>query len=399
MPKLASREVCTGCRSCYNACQHSALEMKENGEGFFFPEVNTEVCVECGLCTKSCPELIERRFLSKEPPKAYALINERDLEVSSSGGAFSAIARYIFEKGGVVFGATMGKDGFCCHRYAETLEDIAPMRGSKYVQSNIGESYKMIKQFLADDRLVLFTGTPCQVAGLRAYLRKPYDKLVTVDIVCHGVPSNKVFKAYIQKLQQNRPIFARIEGFEFRQLNGWGKSPSIKLGSKFYPLYGVDNLYMEAFDKCALLRSSCYRCRYAKIPRQGDLTIGDFWGIGRHGRVFTHKTNNGVSLVFTNNQKGQSILSNIGGCIIEERTFEEAIAENPNIYRASLSYKRRDDLILAFLDETKSMDEIEQDFHLVDHSLKGKIKILAIRMGLFDFFKCFYNYCRSHQVL
>lgn len=395
MPQLANRTVCMGCGSCYNACVHGALEMKEDCEGFLFPDVNAGLCVECGLCSKSCPELLDVNNSDEKPPKIFALINQQDARVSSSGGAFSAIARYVLGRGGAVFGAMMNEDGSCLHQYTETVEGLAPMRGSKYIQSNIGQAYKDTKKFLKDDRWVLFTGTPCQVAGLRAYLRKPYEKLVAVDIVCHGVPSNKVFKAYLQKLKNNRPCFAGIEEFEFRQLDGWGKSPSVKLSGKFRLLYGVDNLYMEAFDKCAIFRRSCYQCHYAKIPRQGDLTIADFWGIGRHGASFEHRIHKGVSLVLANNNKGKSVLSNIVGCVVEERTYEEAAVENPNIYRASQRYENRDKLIAAFLDNSISLEEIEQEFHLVDHSIKGKIKRLANRIGLFDAFKLVYDYYRT----
>ena len=395
MPQLANRTVCTGCGSCYNTCQHGALEMREDNEGFFFPEVKIDLCVECGLCSRSCPELQELKTPNETPPKTFALINSQDAMVSSSGGAFSSISRYVLGLGGVVFGATLNQDGTCCHQYTDTVYGLAPMRGSKYIQSNIGQAYKEIKKFLEDGRWVLFTGTPCQVAGLKSYLKKPQVKLIAVDLVCHGVPSNKIFNAYIQKLSNKRPSFAEIEGYEFRKLNGWGILPSVKLSGKFRPLYGVDNLYMEAFVKCAIFRQSCYQCRYARIPRQGDLTIADFWGIGKHGVAFRQETSKGVSLVLINNDKGKDILSSIAGSIIEERTYEEAMIENPNLYSASHYYENRNKLIASFLDKSKTLDEIEQEFHLVDNSIKGKVKRLAIKIGVFNVLKFVYNLLKA----
>lgn len=370
--------------------------MEEDNEGFFFPLVDAASCVECGLCSQSCPELILDNIQKNEKePLTYALINNQDKRQSSSGGAFSAFSRHIIAKGGVVYGAVLDKDGNCCHHKAETLEELTPMRGSKYLQSSVGFSYREIKNLLQHGRWVLFSGTPCQVAGLKTYVRKPYERLLTIDIACHGVPSNRLFLSYIAKLRKSQPAFVEISDFKFRQFDGWSKSSYIKIGGNSFPLNGTDNLYMEAFNQCAIFRKSCYQCKYARIPRQGDITIADFWGIGRHGHSFRHDTQKGVSLVLVNTDRGQIAMDSLNGCVVERRSYGEAIIENPNIYNASHVNNNRDEIVRTFLDDNKSLQDIEAEFHLVDKSLKGTIKRWALKFGLFDAVKNIYDKYRS----
>lgn len=389
MPVLADFESCTGCTACYNACAHDAIRMQADAEGFVFPNVNRDRCVECGLCTDRCPVLHPLRTGNADTPPVYALWSEKDRTASSSGGAFSAFARKVLAEKGMVWGAAFDGMLKCRHFRACNLNDLSALRGSKYVQSELGGSFSKIKKELQQGIRVLFCGTPCQVAGLYSYLHKDYENLLTLDLVCHGVPSDAVFQAYLSKLSKKKRI--DIEGLEFRSLSGWGIATTVKLGNKSRLLYGYDNLYMQAFDKSALFRRSCYSCRYARLPRVGDCTIGDFWGIGRHGTPFRHDVSRGVSLVMANNAKGEKALSGLAGVFIERRTLEEALAENHNIIHPSVKHPQRDKIIRSFLDTSKSLGEIASVYGLVDKSVKGAVKDLMCRLNMYNVAKSVYN--------
>ena len=395
MVNLASVDKCTGCRACVNSCVHGALTMTEDKDGFLMPVVNNDKCVECHLCEKVCPIVSQSENKNMERPKAYAMWSLQDRTKSSSGGAFSAYARMILKNGGVVFGAAFDRDMRLRHIGVETIEDLDDLRGSKYVQSDVNACFSNIKSLLKDGRSVLFCGTPCQVAGLKSFLRKDYDKLLTLDLVCHGVPSVAVFKAYLKKLSTRFAGKGKIDGFEFRRRNSWGKAPTVSLSGKLTKIFGGDNAYMGAFDKSAIFRNSCYGCPFAKLPRVGDCTIADFWGIGRHGAPFRHDVQKGVSLVMVNNNKGHSFTDKLEDVFIEERDLNEALIENHNITHPSVAHPKRNDIIAAFLDEDIDLDVICKRYHLTDKSIKGVIKELADRLNVFDGVNFIYNKIRS----
>ena len=342
MPNLAEQNSCTGCGACANSCKHDAILMKEDTEGFLSPTINVSKCVECKLCEKACPSLVGVSF-GADKPATFAMWSYKDRRVSSSGGAFSAFARYILKKGGIVFGAAYDTYGLR-HIETDTIEGLDGMRGSKYIQSTIGDVYKRVKVYLKSDRWVLFTGTPCQIAGLKAYLKKDYDTLLTLDLACHGVPSSKIFESYLRKLEK-RLGFAEnalcLENYEFRRRDGWGFAPSVSTASSCQNLFGVDALYMEAFNACALFRESCYQCDYARLPRVGDCTIADFWGIGRYGVRFQHSTRKGVSLVLANTDKGRAVINELEDVFVEKRSLAEALIENRRRFRGSIREEMR----------------------------------------------------------
>lgn len=395
MVNLASVDKCTGCRACVNSCVHGALTMTEDKEGFLMPVVNNDKCVECHLCEKICPIVSPYENKNMERPKAYAMWSLQDRTKSSSGGAFSAYARMILKNGGVVFGAAFDRDMRLRHIGVETIEELDDLRGSKYVQSDVNACFGNIKSLLKDGKSVLFCGTPCQVAGLKSFLRKDYDNLLTLDLVCHGVPSVAVFKAYLKKLSTRFAGKGKIDGFEFRRRNNWGFSPTVSLSGKLTKIYDGDNAYMNAFDKSAIFRNSCYSCPFAKLPRVGDCTIADFWGIGRHGAPFRHDVQKGVSLVMVNNNKGHSFTDKLEDVFIEERDLDEALIENHNITHPSVAHPKKNDIIAAFLDEDIDLDVICKRYHLTDRSIKGVIKELADRLHVFDGVKFIYNKIRT----
>lgn len=393
MIELASHDLCTGCTSCANTCPHHAITMQADGEGFLYPTIDKNLCVECGLCMKRCPILFPARQKNESNPKAFALWSYPDRTISSSGGAFSAFARNVMKKRGKVWGAAFVGKLKCKHVEVDSLDGLVALRGSKYVQSELDSVFSRIKGELQHGIQVLFCGTPCQVAGLQAYLHKEYENLLTLDLACHGVPSDAVFKAYIKKLSAKKRT--NIDNFGFRRLNGWGFAPAVEITSKWCPIYGIDNLYMRAFDCSALFRLSCYSCPYARIPRIGDCTIADFWGIGRHGKPFKQNVLKGVSLVLVNNKKGEDAISQLEDVFMEQRTLEESLVENHNITSPSVPHPQRNQIIQVFLNPNKSLNEIAEEFDLIDNSLKGKVKELASKWHVFDVVKSVYNKYKS----
>lgn len=397
MPKLADYKDCTGCGACASVCNHQAIIMQEGCDSFIYPVIDSSKCIDCKLCEKRCPVITPLLASNDSEPKAYAVWNNLDRRKSSSGGAFSSFARHTIAEGGIVFGAAFDNNLICHHIGVDTIAGLDALRGSKYVQSNIGDSYVKVKHALTDDRAVLFTGTPCQVAGLYAYLHKDYPNLITLDLACHGVPSNSIFQSYLSKISTRFAGKGQIDGFEFRRRDGWGFSPSISVSGKLLPIYDVDSLYMNAFDACAIFRECCYHCQYAKSQRVGDCTLADFWGIGRYGIPFRHDVLKGVSLVLVNNQKGEKILKNLENSMVEERTLKEALIENHNLRQSSVMPKNRAKIIEAFLDKTLSLEEIDDTYHLVDYSLKAKVKKYASKYHLFEPVKRIYNFYKAHH--
>ena len=233
MIKLVDKYHCTGCASCAQSCGHDAISMQTDNEGFLQPIIDTTKCVECGLCQKHCPELKPIERLAYEQQKYYALIYDQDRKISSSGGAFSVFAKWIISQGGIVYGATINEKFEVKHIGVESAEELSKLRGSKYVQSIIGDTYNEIRNHLRSNRKVLFVGTGCQVGGLYAFLNgKLYEgMLYTLDLVCHGTPSYGAFKSYLSKLEKiDSPNgeLGNIKGFRFRKLDSWSIVPAVK---------------------------------------------------------------------------------------------------------------------------------------------------------------------------
>lgn len=397
MPILAKQDRCTGCAACMNACPQKAISMLPDSEGFLQPTINQETCVECGLCEKTCPIVTSPANTNLNAPMTYALWHYEDRTKSSSGGAFSALARKVIAEGGVVYGAAWSPFPIVRHIEVSTIDDLEKLRGSKYLQSEIGNCYQLVKKQLVAGRRVLFSGTPCQVAGLKTFLRKEYSNLLLVDIACHGTPSNKVFATYLNKLEHKigKVGGQGISAFEFRRREGWGFAPSYTTQEgKRNHIRGIDNLYMRAFDKAALFRKSCYQCPFACVPRIGDCTIADFWGIGCYGEKFDQDVMKGVSLVLVNNDHGAKAIQDIEGCFIQERHLDEALHKNHNIIAPSTLHPQRDAIIAAFLDTDKTLKDIDTRFHIVPHTLKDSISEWALQYGVYDFIKRIYNKIR-----
>lgn len=309
MIQLSKKEDCCGCSACAQRCPVQCIAMKPDNEGFLYPQVDETKCIGCGLCDKVCHEL--HPFEGCLPQDVYAAINKND-EIrmeSSSGGIFSLLAEKTIGEGGVVFGARFDEKWQVVIGFAETMDDVRPFYGSKYVQARIDTAYRDAEDFLKAGRKVLFSGCPCQVAGLHHYLRKPYDNLVTVDFVCHGVPSPKVWSMYLDEVVN---ATRRIDGIKFRdKRNGWKRFNFVLTASKgeatssMYSFHG-ENHYMRAFLSDLILRPSCYDCKAKEGRSHSDITIADYWGIEyEHPEMDDDK---GTGLVLVNTEKGSAIL-------------------------------------------------------------------------------------------
>lgn len=341
MIEIKEKDKCSGCHACYSICPKQAITMVEDEKGFKYPVINKELCVNCNLCEKVCPIILNKE--NKNKVEAYMAINLNDKtrKESSSGGVFTLIAEIILDKKGYVFGAMINKDLKVVHSYVDKKEGLIKFRGSKYVQSNIGNSYKVVKEKLDNDEYVLFTGTPCQVEGLYSYLKKEYDKLYTQDIVCHGVPSPLVYEKYIESLEKTHKN--KITEICFRNKdNGW-KNYNFRIGlknNKKITEVSAQNIYMKAFLKDIILRDSCYNCSFKKKNRNSDITLADFWGIDKIDKEFDD--NKGTSLVIVNSKKGNELFNDIKDKIKFRKTdFEEAIKYNPSMIKSVKIPKER----------------------------------------------------------
>ncbi len=355
MEEITSKQKCSGCGACMNICPVGCISMKYDEEGFLYPYIDQSMCVDCGMCKKTCP--VNNDYIANPKGVAYACINKDDKirSLSSSGGVFTALAERVIEQNGTVFGAAFDDDFEVVHTYINDASQLFRQRGSKYVQSRIGSTYKEAKEFLDDGKLVLFSGTPCQIAGLKAYLGKNYENLITVDLICHGVPSPKVWKKYL-RYQENMHSLKLLPKsiINFRdKCTGWYKfSLSIEFDEKVsYSKDLSQDLFMKAFLNNICLRPSCYNCHSKSICRQSDITLADFWGVKQQlPDMFDNK---GTSLVLINSEVGRKLFEDIQKkLIVAETDYDVAIERNTAAYKSCKMPKQR----LKFMTSLDTVD-------------------------------------------
>lgn len=330
-----NKAECSGCTACMNACPVAALKMEPDVEGFLYPVIDESICINCGLCRKVC-SWEHPQFNNDENPAVLASVlkNKAERQRSTSGGAFYAIAEWIVLQKGVVYGAAFDENLQLHHISAETIEELQPIRGSKYLQSKLEGVFKDVEKNLKLGRWCYFTGTGCQVAGLKAYLRKDYTTLITSDLVCHGVPSQKIFNEHISYMEKK--YNDKITSYRFRDYKlGEGCETCCFANRKsiIKPSYMLSP-YLYSFMYAYTYRYSCYECRFAHVPRQGDFTLADFWGIQKYFPDFD--ISNGVSLLLINTQRGTKLWNKIKGeFTFVESNITDAARNNSNLVHPS----------------------------------------------------------------
>lgn len=328
MIEITQKTNCCGCQACANICPRNCISMQADEEGFLYPHVDKKVCVDCGLCEKVCPILNKPQTYPVLATYAAKHKSEEIKLKSSSGGMFSALAEVVLKEGGVVFGASFDKDWNVVHAYVDNLKNLDNLRRSKYVQSDIGKTYQQAKQFLEQGRAVLFTGTPCQIAGLRNYLGKEYEHLLTADLFCHGVPSPGVWKKFLTENFDRKDIKAIF--FRYKRL-GWNKCylsfqlpdgmhAHSKKRSYFERLYFkfkvpvgrtifFYNTFFRAFLRELINRPSCHACHF-KGYKSADFSMGDLWG--EWPEIITKQDKSfGISALTVNTRKAQKVLEHL----------------------------------------------------------------------------------------
>lgn len=370
-------EKCTGCGACVQRCPKQCISWEQREFGFRYPQIDKDACVNCGLCEKVCPT--DKALEVPVEQKVYAAVH-KDTEVlakSTSGGAFTAIADAIFAQGGIVYGAAMLDGMQVKHIRTSGKDDFEGLRSSKYLQSDTGTTYQMVEQDLKQGKTVLYSGTPCQIDGLKNFLGKDYENLYTADIVCHGVGSQAYFDKYMDYARER---YGKIKALRFRskEYAGWSCGGVVVVDSsdclKKLPYRDFDNYYYSYFLSGDIYRKSCYSCKYANTNRVGDFTLGDYWGV--EALNLPLQTENGCSLLLVNNQHAMQLLDEIESLDRVETTVEQAAHCNKQLNAPSKLMDSRQNRIGEY--ESMSGQQIQKEY-LKNHRktvVKGQLKAL-----------------------
>lgn len=344
---FSNKDDCTGCWACYSICPQNCISMVFDEEGFRYPQISHEKCTQCNKCISVCPINKDKLTTNYGKPIFYTAISKskETLKESSSGGVFSILAEHIILQGGFVYGCIIDENMKVKHIGTNSIDEIKRMRGSKYVQSDINKCYFEIKKHLVSGKKVLFSGTPCQISGLKHYLSIDYSNLLLVEVVCHGVPSPVLFGKHICYL--NKKHKGKVVHYEFRSKKkfGWGSENrtyyEVSKNGKIKGFHPVFAEYFSAFFYGLSLRPACYKCKYSTPKRAGDLTLGDFWGYwAKYKKYFPQ----GISVVGINNNKGKEIFDEVSSRMeIDEISYSEATKTNIHFFKPMDWMKERED--------------------------------------------------------
>jgi len=370
-------EHCTGCEACVQRCPKRCISMVAGEFGFLYPEIDLDECVNCHICEKVCP--IQRDNPAPFNQKAYAAVHKdkKILRNSTSGGAFSSLAIWTLNSGGVVYGARMN-DFMVHHVRIDSIELLGQLRGSKYLQSSINTTFIQAEEDLKAGKVVLFSGTPCQIDGLIKFLGHEYEKLITVDIVCHGVGSQAYFDKFISYVKSEMPQLREAK-FRSKRYSGWSvtsgefiveEKPGKRISK---PFYNHKNYYYRYFLEGSIYRKSCYSCKYANLNRPGDFTLGDFWGVEKLRLPIN--TYYGCSLIIANTVKAEKLLKHLPDIELESVRIEDAVKDNEQLLHPSKLVDVRNERIIDY--ETKTGKEIAIKYKNKEKKqiLKGTLKM------------------------
>lgn len=355
MLDLIKSDNCTGCMACYNICPKLAISMKNEMDGFLFPQINSSLCIECGACEKACP-VYHSHIQGSGKSKYYSFTHPvyEKLVSSASGGAFSFIAElFITKRKGVVYGCALDNN-FCHHVRITTIVELEKLKDSKYIQSYIGDIYKNVKEDLTKGLQVLFSGTPCQISGLLGFLgKKHYENLFTIDLICHGVASPLVWQKYVDTLSKH--FNGEIENFHFKdKFTGWGGySISFECNHEKYHERAGDNIYMQGYGAALFHRLSCYDCQM-KGANLSDITLGDFWGVEiTNPDVFNEK---GVSAIIVNTPQGENIFEDFGLQKLSKLVLKKDVVDYNPFYVRSVEYNKNRTKFVRHFNQNKELE-------------------------------------------
>ena len=367
------KKDCCGCGACMNVCPKNAIRMAEDEVGFVYPEIDQNLCIGCGACKKACGYQMQPMMQKSEAVYAAASNDDNLLRKSASGGAFAVLAENVLKKGGVVYGAALPLESGKLepkHLRIDTVERLPELQGSKYVQSAIGDTYAQAKKDLLDGKSVLFSGTPCQIAGLKQYLKKDYENLLTVDIICHGVPSKRFFQSFME--DYGKKLGGTITEFYFRDKSkGQGMITrsvykDMTGENKEKVLIGGLTAYIHFFSKSYIYRKNCYSCPFASEKRVGDLTLGDFWGFHEEYPSYDEKqglsNGKGVSCILVNTNQGKATLEQCEGqFVLMTSDFEKVARHNDQLHSPSKYSPKREQILELY--QKEGYEAVDRYFH------------------------------------
>lgn len=383
-----NKKDCCGCTACASVCPKQCIKMTEDNEGFKYPKVDKSLCIDCNLCEKVCP-IINNNSDTQKPTQAYILRNNDPdiVKVSTSGGAVTAISEVILSENGIVFGGAFDDNFDVCHRSAENAEDLKIFRSSKYVQSDLNDTYLQVKAQLESGRLVMFTGTPCQVEGLHHFLRKPYDNLFTVDFVCRAVPSPLVWRKYRKLMTEKYNSKITYANFREKTYGYHSANLTVRFENKKKSIENTKTDYMlKSFFDGICSRPSCYSCAFRKIKRVSDLTVFDCWNITHYVPTLTDD-DKGYTAVIVQSEKGKEMIEKITDKTIRYVTdVDKLIAKDGFMALKNPTMHPKRDEYFDMLNKGVPLNKTVQALIPIKKSRKllGKTRVLLHKLGLLN---------------